>query len=452
MTLKTPEDAESQLTFEIDDRLNLKPFCQELEKFLQIEHDYVDGSLVIALDAPFGHGKTTFIKMWESSLRERCKENAESNATMTPVVLNAWESDYCKEPLVPILAELINAADQISGVSKNLSLALKESAKDVAWFCTGIGNEVVAKFTGLNILKAGKFAEDKRDERSVTTPNFVDAYTQRVDAMTELKKNLRAVFGSNEPKVIVFVDELDRCRPDYAVSYLETIKHVFDINGMAFLLGVHSDQLASSVRQLYGADLDFNEYLRKFVHRKISLPKLTESDHSKLAIDYTKRYLQVEGKRISGLDLTNRIRNITEIAAGLNLTPRQIQEAFRIVGHTAEFPDPDQAGKLHWCIGAATILLAFLRVGKPALYEKLRDGKVSDTEMNSELRAFCEKSGSASWWFSVYLTGIGRDETEMADFEKSEYRPFDQFLQGWGFGDFKFSNVIQKIETASSFG
>ena len=59
------------LTFETNDKLDLKPFSAKLEKFMIVEHDFVDGSLVISLNAPFGAGKTTFLSMWKSDLDKR---------------------------------------------------------------------------------------------------------------------------------------------------------------------------------------------------------------------------------------------------------------------------------------------------------------------------------------------------------------------------------------------
>jgi predicted KAP-like P-loop ATPase len=113
----------------------------------------------------------------------------------------------------------------------------------------------------------------------------VDRYQARKSALNEL----RTALSGATPKVIVFVDELDRCRPDYAVSYLETIKHVFDVKGMVFVLAMNSEQFANSVRAQFGV-VNFPEYLRKFVHRTVKLPKVTQQGSFSLVAHLTDKY------------------------------------------------------------------------------------------------------------------------------------------------------------------
>ena len=55
-----------KLTFDEHDKLGLKPFSQNLERFLMVEHNFVEGGLVVGLNAPFGAGKTTYLSMWKS--------------------------------------------------------------------------------------------------------------------------------------------------------------------------------------------------------------------------------------------------------------------------------------------------------------------------------------------------------------------------------------------------
>jgi predicted KAP-like P-loop ATPase len=227
-----PAPSPEPLTFAKADRLSLKPFCEKLEKYLLVDADYADGSLVTALNAGFGCGKTTFLEMWKNDLLER-RASATGETAFTapmPVMLNAWESDYCGDPLVAILAGLLKAVDQWHGKdapTKTEKQSLWESAKDVAWFAVGLANGVAAATTDLNSIQAGEFAEKKKQERNPAVPDFITLFNQRKDALEKLKEQMASTFSGASTKVIVFVDELDRCRPDYAVSYLETIKHVF---------------------------------------------------------------------------------------------------------------------------------------------------------------------------------------------------------------------------------
>ena len=159
-----------------------------------------------------------------------------------------------------------------------------------------------------------------------------------------------------------------------------------------------------------------------------------------------------------------RITQIVELAVGLRMPPRQIQEAFRILGHTLSTADQSKVGKLYWCIGAGTILLTMLRTAAKEVYEGIGKASMSHEDVGHFL---IEKLGlkEAGWWFRVYLTGaLGRDGNDSGvDVETilrtlkfveavyNETNELGQFSQGWGMGSFGIKDIHRKIETAESF-
>lgn len=450
------------LNFESTDRLGLKPFCERMENFLLVEHDYVDGSLVLGLNAGFGAGKTTFLKMWESDLRSRREQG---KFVPMPLVLNAWESDYCGDPLLAILANLIEALDEWNGDENQAEKsALKEAAKDMAWFALGLGNGVAAKFTGIDAVKAGDFAEGKKKSRKPVRPDIIEIYHQRSESLKILKMKLAAAFGGEMPKILVFVDELDRCRPDYAVSYLETIKHVFDVRGMVFVLAIDYGHLANSAKALFGQDLVFEEYFRKFCHRVFQLPEPTENAQMTLAREYIGKYLVIEGKRSSLLKINEGVdRKIVELTMALKLRPRQVQEAFRILGHSMYTVDPSREGKLYWGIGAGTILLSFVRVALPTIFVQLQKGEGGPTSL---CRKLVELMGmkTAEWWIQLILTGsLDYDnandfvldilrELKYVENDRNDYQQYlSGFDQAWGERSNRIRQIANMIEDAKSF-
>ena len=94
-----------------------------------------------------------------------------------------------------------------------------------------------------------------------------------------------------EKPLVIMVDELDRARPDYAVKFLETLKHFFQTKGIVFILAVDKAHLESSVKSLYGSDINFPEYYRKFVHRNVSLPAPIETSIDNYAAKKQKNIL-----------------------------------------------------------------------------------------------------------------------------------------------------------------
>lgn len=77
---------------------------------------------------------------------------------------------------------------------------------------------------------------------------------------------------------MVLVDELDRCRPNYAIEMLEVIKHFFKTDNFVFVVATDTDQLVHSIAAVYGAGFDAAQYLKRFFDRKASLaePDLVE--------------------------------------------------------------------------------------------------------------------------------------------------------------------------------
>jgi predicted KAP-like P-loop ATPase len=72
--------------------------------------------------------------------------------------------------------------------------------------------------------------------------------------------------------LVFFIDEMDRCRPDFAIALLERIKHLFNVNRVVFVLAVDRAQLNESVKALYGLNANPDGYLRRFIDLAYSLP------------------------------------------------------------------------------------------------------------------------------------------------------------------------------------
>lgn len=436
-----------------EDLLDLQDFSQRLTKFIATEHDFVDGGLVIGLSSKYGYGKTTFLNMWRVSVLETKEHNL-------VIYLNAWESDYIGDPLFAIVSALAETVQNAGGSAGGLL----EAAKDLGWFTTAIGSQVVNKLTGIDPVSASETAEKKKEERNEDNPLSMDAfsaYEGRKAAMNSLKGAITEIVSSSSPKALFLVDELDRCRPDYAIAYLETIKHLFDIKGAIFVIAADRRQLENSARKAFGIDLDFEEYYRKFVHREVFLPSISEKGYSNIAGEYVSFYLEREDSRFCIMELDkSRIDDITALISFLKLSPRQIQEVFRTLGHLLETSE-EKRGKLYWCLGVGSIAMAALKIGAPDIYHSLGNRKLTPLTA----KEFIESSSDElnfEWWFTLFYTGGGlatsedssanrvaadvfrevhlidpEDDTDMS-------RELSQWRQGWGSSG--LAKVYEKIQ------
>ena len=103
----------------------------------------------------------------------------------------------------------------------------------------------------------------------------------------ELKKKLKDSITklAEGKKIIFFIDELDRCRPLYAIELLETIKHLFDVKNCIFILAWDKVQLSESIKTVYGIGMDSNGYLRRFIDLDYQLPEPSRKDYINYLIE-----------------------------------------------------------------------------------------------------------------------------------------------------------------------
>lgn len=200
---------------------------------------------VMAIDAPWGTGKTAFVKMWAKHL---------NNEGVFALYFNAWETDFEMDPLVPFMGEM----------DKELSKRIKGKTKKKWEAAQGILKTALPALAGAFVQRvAGAEFVDVAKQLAGETLNN---YGANISELEKFRKALRQfVYATDAKRVIVFVDELDRCRPDYAVKVLERIKHLFEETGLMFILALNREQLCHSIKGLYGAGLNADVYLRRFI-------------------------------------------------------------------------------------------------------------------------------------------------------------------------------------------
>jgi hypothetical protein len=205
---------------------------------------------VIALDSPWGTGKTQFIHMWRNLLGE--KES---------LYMNLWEEDFLLNPFFSLTESLIPLfekykVDNLDSVKNDLAKVAKEFSRAAV---DKVFNVKIENLWEKNITQERKKDKNKFKEHLV-------------------KLSLKIREETKFP-LILFIDELDRCRPSYAVGFLEVIKHFFDIENIIFVLGIDAEQLQYSVSSLYGEGMKAKEYLRKFIDISYSFPEPILDDY-----------------------------------------------------------------------------------------------------------------------------------------------------------------------------
>jgi len=167
-------------TFSNFDKFGLESFADQLTTYLQDECKFVDESYVLSLNSEFGSGKSTFFEMWANKLRS-------ADDALEVVYINAGESDFQGDPLLAIVTALLDILKS-KKTTKDIG-QIKETAGRLCKFALSVGNDVVQRFTGIDVIKAGQYAESK-DNKGKTELGHAcfQIYQERQELFTKLRK------------------------------------------------------------------------------------------------------------------------------------------------------------------------------------------------------------------------------------------------------------------------
>lgn len=238
--------------------------------------DNIEGHVNISIDGDWGSGKTFFVKqaaMMLDNYREIRMGNNKSNIDerlaeildyppfnelgLTNIFLtvhyDAWLHDDHDDPLLSLIYSIIKQSHIISAdVTKRDSMI--DRIKSLTQMGLGL--------CGINV-----------DIESLLKSS--ESYTKKVDDAECMKDLLKQIFDDliveNATKLIVFVDELDRCKPSYAVQLLEKIKHFFDDDRVVFVFSTNKNELTHTISNHYGANFNGTLYLNRFFDFQFSL-------------------------------------------------------------------------------------------------------------------------------------------------------------------------------------
>ncbi|HEH8674990.1 TPA: P-loop ATPase [Pseudomonas aeruginosa] len=231
--------------------------------------EYLDSSSsikVVNINSPWGTGKSYFLGEWRLSLF----------ASRPVVYFNAWENDFTGDPLISIVANIKEQLSQYrksSAIKKSLAKMVKQASRAFLAIAPVVGKGVLKKTTGVVAEELGASVENIAVETSGETAEkliekLIEDNQKSLEEVVKFKESLRRLFAEVAEKdscpVYIFIDELDRCRPTYAIELLERIKHLFEVDGCRFIIATDTVQLSHSIRAVYGAEFASIDYLKRF--------------------------------------------------------------------------------------------------------------------------------------------------------------------------------------------
>ena len=219
--------------FETHDIFNHKPFAEFLQNLL----DDTNEPNTVAIHGDWGSGKTVFVEMWKKHMKDK---------GFSVIYFDAFKHDY--------------QSDAFLSLTKALCMHFKDKDK----------TKEIAKILLKNL--ASIMSKSVIDEEMINV--IFNNYEKEEKPINDFKKSLSQLIHENtknDNKPLIFIiDELDRCRPDFALETLEKVKHVFNTSGLHFVFAVNLNTLERSVQKQYGVD---KQYLQKFFKFSLALPQ-----------------------------------------------------------------------------------------------------------------------------------------------------------------------------------
>lgn len=358
---------------------------KKVSKSLSALLDRIEDPLVIALDGSWGTGKSYFLKRWVGA------HQRQNDGRALTLYFDAFTNDYLSDPLVALVSALtdrlprqdIEKRERLKSAATKFIKPLARIGLNIATFGAKEGlndlGDAVADAFGGEATNAVDYFWQQEEGRQAAMENFRDALSKLVEGSE----------GGNPTPLVIVIDELDRCRPDYALEVLEVIKHFFAVPMVHFILGVNTTALANSVKARYGQEIDAIAYLQKFVSLTVVLPDRTGDGYTSVptVLTYAKHTSQAMHLP------TEYVEEIVEqqLPVVLRNNSVSIRDVGKILGAIAILPPDAIVPNLleGWRSTAASMLIA--RVVNRNIFNKMLNASLSDDELVAYLDATPEK-------------------------------------------------------------
>lgn len=313
------------------DLLNRKELAVKLTGYL----DRLQAGAVLAIDAPWGEGKTWFGRNWEQYLKDEGHK---------VVFINAFEQDYVEDPFLLLAAEIAEVFDN-EGAAKEL----REKTVGVMKAILPIGTKALINIMGRVALGSNDLSKDigegfeaASDETANAAGKWIEGkindHAQEKISLQHFRNELTKISADQDNPVVIIIDELDRCKPTFAVQLIERVKHLFDVPNLVFVLLLNRNQLEKAVKGVYGAETDASAYLGKFVNFFFLLPKRTSVDMT--ANNHVKNYVSDVFKRYNfeNRDGQQHFKDcLSAMATIFNMSLRDIEQAIALYAFAQPF-------------------------------------------------------------------------------------------------------------------
>ena len=262
----------------LEDQLERAKYASFLTNYL-IEKGKSKEGYVLNINAVWGSGKTYFLKRWIHDLKQ----------DHPTVYIDAWKQDYSDDPMLTVISSIIEQLkNQLPKSNQYIEKVTLKASKFMKVTSHAITKAMLKKAVGIDLSEISDTLENLKSEDnngnfseeivSSITKSLISEHNKKLESVEHLRKELvewvsatQALSENLNLPAFIFIDELDRCRPNYAIEMLEIIKHFFHVKNIVFVIATDTEQLQHAVKAVYGSNFDASTYLSRFFKRRFSL-------------------------------------------------------------------------------------------------------------------------------------------------------------------------------------
>ena len=247
------------------DVLNRDEFIQNLLDICNLLSDKKEGCC-FAIDGAWGSGKSFVLEKFAKQLAVIQSEETADDKFLV-FHYDCWKYDYYEEPLIAIVAAMLDTIKEEQRLlPETVGDAAKLSLRTAVAALETMAKEYYKNKIGIDLVEVVHTVLEEHDEAKVDNFDALYAFKRALEKTRDGMKKIAA-----DKTMVIIVDELDRCLPEYAIKVLERLHHVFvDIDNVIVIISMDKSQLEHSVKEIYG-NINVDNYLRKFISFKVSL-------------------------------------------------------------------------------------------------------------------------------------------------------------------------------------
>lgn len=219
-----------------------------------------------AVNGVWGSGKTFVLEKFEKQLARLKWEDNKDNIYYV-FHYDCWKYDYYDEPAIAIISAMLDATDkELALFPEGVENAMTVSLKTVRKILSTVAGELCKNKIGIDLVEIASDVLEEQQEENEVEFDLLYGFKRALECT---RKNIQEI--AKDKTVVIVVDELDRCLPQYAIKVLERLHHIFEeIENVIVIISMDKKQLEHSIKEIYG-NIEVDAYLRKFIAFKVDL-------------------------------------------------------------------------------------------------------------------------------------------------------------------------------------